>query len=163
MSVSDRVRALVEPVVSPLGLEVVDVEHAGATLRVSVDRPGGVDLDTISAASEAVSAVLDGADPVPGRYTLEVSSPGVERPLRTPDHFRRAVGTPVSVRTLPGVEGERRVEGLLSEADDEAVVVAGRRLAYGDIERARTVFEWGPSPKPTGPTRRKKKKKAATS
>ena len=162
LSVSDRVRALVEPVVSPLGLELVDVEHVGATLRVSVDRPGGVDLDTISAASEAVSAVLDHTepDPVPGRYTLEVSSPGVERPLRTPEHFLRAVGTPVAVRTQPDVEGERRVEGVLSEADDAGVVVAGRRLTYAEIERARTVFEWGPAPKPTGP---KKKKKAHTS
>ena len=155
-------RALVEPAVSPLGLELVDVEHVGATLRVSIDRPGGVDLDTISAASEAVSAVLDHADPVPGRYTLEVSSPGVERPLRTPEHFRRAVGTPVSVRTQPGVEGERRVEGVLSQADDEGVVVVGRRLAYGEIERARTVFEWGPSPKPTG-QKKAVQKKARTS
>ena len=61
MSVSERVRALVEPVIVPLGLELVDVEHVGSTLRVSVDRPGGVDLDAISAASEAVSAVLDRA------------------------------------------------------------------------------------------------------
>jgi len=167
VSVSERVRGLVEPVIVPLGLELVDVEHVGSTLRVSVDRPGGVDLDAISAASEAVSAVLDRADPdpVPGRYTLEVSSPGVERPLRTPEHFRRAAGTRVSVRTQPGVEGERRVEGVLSEADDEGVVVAGRRLAYNEIERARTVFEWGPSPKPTGPARQKRaaEKKARTS
>ena len=157
-------RALVEPVVSPLGLELVDVEHVGATLRVSVDRPGGVDLDAISTASEAVSAALDRAepDPVPGRYTLEVSSPGVERPLRTPEHFRHAIGTTVSVRTHAGVEGERRIEGVLSEADDEGVVVAGRRLAYGEIERARTVFEWGPSPKPTG-QKKAVQKKARTS
>ena len=158
MSVSEHVRALVEPVILPLGLELVDVEHVGATLRVSVDRPGGVDLDTISAASEAVSAVLDHADPdpVPGRYTLEVSSPGVERPLRTPQHFQKAVGTQVSVRTFPGVDGERRVEGVLTEADDEGVVVGGRRIGYGEIERARTVFVWGPAPKPG-------KKKARTS
>src|SRR5438270_13913457 len=133
MSVSDRVRALIEPVVSPLGLELVDVELVGATLRVSVDRPGGVDLDTISAASEAVSAVLDHADPdpVPGRYTLEVSSPGVERPLRTPEHFRRAVGTTVAVRTRAEIDGERRVQGVLDAVGDDAVVVAGRRIPVG--------------------------------
>jgi ribosome maturation factor RimP len=146
VSVSDRVRAVVGPVLAALGLELVDVEQAGATVRVLVDRPeGGIDLDTVAAASEAVSAALDQHDPVPGRYTLEVSSPGVERPLRTPAHFRRFVGTPVAVRTRPGVEGERRVEGTLEAADDEGVVVAGRRLAYADIERAHTVFVWGPA------------------
>lgn len=144
LSVSERVRELVEPVLRERGLELFDVELVGRTLRVSVDRAGGVDLDAISAASQAVSAVLDTAqpDPVAGRYTLEVSSPGVERPLRTPAHFQRFVGTPVAIRTQAGVEGERRVEGVLDAADDEGVVIAGRRLAYGEIERARTVFVW---------------------
>ena len=80
-----------------------------------------------------------------GRYTLEVSSPGVERPLRTPEHFRRFVGTSVAVKTRPDVEGDRRLEGTLEAADDEGVVVAGRRLAYDDIEKARTVFVWEPA------------------
>jgi ribosome maturation factor RimP len=148
VSVSDRVRELVAPTVATQDLEVVDVEHRGTVLRVTVDRPGGVDLEALSTASRLVSDELDRHDVVPGRYVLEVSSPGVERPLRTPEHFARFVGTTVAVRTRPGSEGDRRVEGVLEVADDTGVVVAGRRLAYADIERARTVFQWGPAARP---------------
>jgi ribosome maturation factor RimP len=143
--VSLRVRELVEPLLADRGLEVVDVEQSATKLRITIDRSDGaaVDLDTIALASEQVSHALDRADPIPGRYTLEVSSPGVERPLRTPDHFRRVVGATVALRTRPGTDGERRVEGTLEAADDEGVRVAGRTLPYRDIERARTVFTWG--------------------
>jgi ribosome maturation factor RimP len=162
LSVSERVRELVEPVLAAEGLEVVDVDHHGATLRVFVDGPVGVDLEVISRATQLVSDVLDHDDPVPGRYTLEVSSPGVERPLRTPEHFQRFVGTTVAVRTHPDVEGERRLEGVLTAADETSIEVDGRHLSYDDIERARTVFVWGPAPKPAGP-KNKSKKKAPTS
>ena len=156
-----KVRELLEPVLTASGLELFDVELKGGVLQVAVDRPGGVDLDTISQAATAVSATLDQADPIPGRYTLEVSSPGLERPLRTPDHFRRYVGTTVTVKTKPHVDGERRVTGRLDDADDEGFTVGGRRLRYDQVERARTVFEWGPTPKPAGSQPRTKKKKAA--
>ena len=154
MGPQERVRELVEPLLAERGLEVVDCEFVASkadasTLRVSVDRTGGVDLDAIAAATEVVSRALDEADPVPGgRYTLEVSSPGIERPLRTPAHFRRFVGATVAVKTAPSVEGDRRLQGRLEAADDDGVVVAGRRLAYADVASARTVFEWGPAPKP---------------
>ncbi|HET7489011.1 MAG TPA: ribosome maturation factor RimP [Acidimicrobiales bacterium] len=148
MDAANRVRSLVEPALEADGLELVDVLFAGGVLQVFVDRPGGIDLDTISAVTTTVSNLLDEHDPVPGHYTLEVSSPGLERPLRRPDHFRRFVGTTVAVKTRPGAEGDRRAKGVLEAADDEGVVVAGRRLLYADIERAHTVFEWGPAPKP---------------
>ena len=148
MDPATAVRALVEPVLEADGLELVDVLFARGSLQLFVDRPGGVDLDAISAVSATVSRLLDEDDPLPGRYTLEVSSPGLERPLRRPEHFRRFVGTTVAVKTMPDVEGERREQGVLEMADDEGIVVAGRRLSYDDIERARTVFEWGPAPKP---------------
>jgi ribosome maturation factor RimP len=149
MSAGERVRGLIEPLLAEQGLEVVDVEHSGATLRVTVDRAddGRIDLETVARASEVVSAVLDRADPISGRYTLEVSSPGIERPLRTPAHFRRHVGATVALKTRPGTEGDRRVEGTLEAADDVAVTVGGRTLAYADIERAHTVFSWGGSAK----------------
>lgn len=148
MDVIARVQHLVEPLVSTDGIELVDVQLTGGSLQVFVDRPGGLDLEAISRLSSRISALLDEHDPVPGRYVLEVSSPGLERPLRRPDHFVRFVGTTVSVKTRPGVEGERRQKGLLEAADDEGVVLAGRRLSYDDIETARTVFEWGGQPKP---------------
>ncbi len=162
-TVNDRVRGVIEPDLTAEGLEVVDVEHAGATLRVTVDRPGGVDLDAVSVASRLVSDLLDRHDVVPGRYTLEVSSPGIERSLRTPEHYRRFVGTPVTVKTRPGAEGERRVDGVLESADDDGVVVAGRAIAYADIERARTRFVWPAEPrKDVKPQKDKKPQRAGS-
>jgi ribosome maturation factor RimP len=124
-------------------------------VRVTIDRPGGVDMDAIARVTRAVSRALDQHDPIAGRYTLEVSSPGLERTLRTPAHFLRAVGSTVRIKTRPGVEGERRIDGVLAAADDEGVTVTlaapangDRRVRYDEIERARTVFEWGPAPKP---------------
>lgn len=154
---ADELRDLLASCLAPLGLELVDLELRPGTVRVVVDRSDGADLDTIAAATRAVSTVLDQNDPLPGqRYTLEVSSPGVERPLRTPEHFRRAVGEAVTVRTVAGSEGERRVRGRLVSADPEGFVLvgdglpeSGRRFAYADVERARTVFEWGGTPRPS--------------
>lgn len=162
MGVVEQVQALVTPVLADLGLELYDLEHAGGTLRVTVDRPGGVDLDALATATRLISRQLDEVDPVPGRYTLEVTSPGLERSLRTPEHFRRAVGSTVAVRTRAGVEGPRRVTGVLAAADDDGITVdvvdgpeaGSHRLAHPDIERARTVFEWAASPKPGSARRR---------
>ena len=77
------------PLLSGLGLDLYDLELAGGTLSVTVTRPGGVDLDALTEASRAVSAWLDANDPIPGRYTLDVSSPGLERRLRTPGALRQ--------------------------------------------------------------------------
>ncbi len=148
--VHERVRQVVEHPLAGEGFELVDVERHGGVLRVTVDRPGGVDLDAVTHATRLVSDLVDRHDLVEDRVTLEVSSPGVERPLRTPEHFRRFVGTEVAVKTRPGTEGDRRVEGKLEAAGEEGVVVAGRSLAYGDIERARTVFVWPSGPKSSG-------------
>jgi len=155
VSVADRVRGLVAPICSDLGLEIYDVEHGPGRVRVMVDKPGGVDLDTLAVATRLMSRELDRADPVPGRYHLEVSSPGLERPLRTPAHYARAVGQTVSIRLLPGTAEPRRVSGVLTAADHDAVTVAldepeahARTVRYADIERARTTFAWGPPPKP---------------
>ena len=154
MSVTDRVRELVEPLVTANGLELVDVEHGPGLLRIYLDREGGIDLETITRYSEQISDLLDVHDPVPGRYTLEVSSPGLERPLKAPAHFRRFVGTVVNVKTRSHVEGERRFQGTLTDAGDDTITVSvpggePRTLRYDDIEKAKTVFEWGPTPKKT--------------
>jgi ribosome maturation factor RimP len=161
------VRALVDPIANDLDLDVYDVEQRGGTLRVTLDtRPGSaasVDLEQLSLATRLISRELDHADPVPGRYTLEVTSPGVERSLRTPAHFQREVGKTVSIR-LANVEAEqRRLEGVLVAADDRTATI--RVEAGGDsvdqvididsIDRARTVFVWGPQPKPGKPGSRK--------
>ncbi|MEW6155434.1 MAG: ribosome maturation factor RimP [Actinomycetota bacterium] len=155
-NVSERVRVLVAPALEQAGLTLYDVDRTGGdgntVLRVTVDRPGGVDLDAISEATEVVSGVLDAEpDAIAGRYLLEVSSPGIERPLRRPEHFRGAVGATVSVKTRPGHEGERRFEGVLEAAGDAEVTIAGRTIAYADIDSARTRFVW---PQPRQPKRK---------
>jgi len=154
----ERVREVVEHPLLGQGFELVDVERQGAVLRLTVDRSEGIDLEGVTTATRLVSSLLDDTDLLGDRTTLEVSSPGIERPLRTPEHFRRFVGTEVAVKTRPGTEGERRLDGVLEFADDEGVVVAGRRLAYADIERARTVFVWPASGRAAGQTTRPKKK-----
>jgi ribosome maturation factor RimP len=172
MTAPDRVRRLVEPIVEQAGLGLYDLELAGAVLRVVVDRPtgdpdAGLGLDALTDLTRSISRALDDDDPIAGRFTLEVSSPGLERALRTPAHFAAAVGEVVAVKTIPGLEGERRVRGTLESADDDGIVIAdptaggSRRLAYDEVERARTVFEWGPPPKPGGPrqTRTKRSRK----
>jgi ribosome maturation factor RimP len=155
MSVSQRVRDVVEPVVAAEGVELFDLEQAGPVLRVTIDHEGGVDIDAIARVTRAVSRSLDEHDPITGQYTLEVSSPGLERPLRTPAHFRWAVGRDVSVKTVPDHPAGRRLTGRLAAADDSGITLepADRpgepvTIAYRDIEKARTVFAWGPAPKP---------------
>jgi ribosome maturation factor RimP len=170
VSVAERVSSIVEPLLAPRHLELVDVEFASGHLRITLDEPGGVGLDTLGEVTKEISRALDVHDPVPGRYTLEVSSPGLERRLRTAAQFTRAVGETVAVRTHPGVE-PRRLTGTLIAADDDgftlltddaAAPATERRLGYDQVERARTVFEWGgPAPKP-GTQQKRQKKKAHT-
>jgi ribosome maturation factor RimP len=169
MAVVDRVRGVVLPLLSERSLDLYDIEMAGPVLRVVVEAGGPLDLDVLSDVTRAVSRALDEADPISGRYTLEVTSPGLERALRTPRHFAGAVGESVRVKVRPGeaeAAEDRRVAGVLTEADDEGIVVrtvgaegapVDRRLAYGDIERARTTFEWGPGAKPGGRQAREKR------
>ena len=118
MAVVDRVRELVAPVVADVGADLYDVEFNGGILRILVDRDGGIDIDSIKTISKSSSRVLDDADPIPGRYTLEVSSPGLERPLRTRAHYEGAVGELVKVKTFAEVDGGRRFTGTLVGADD---------------------------------------------
>ena len=170
------------PVVATLGLDLYDVEVVGSrpprVLRVTIDRrshdgTSGVDLEAITQATQAITPVLDAlaaSDDVPlalqGAYTLEVSSPGIERPLRTPAHFAAGVGSLVSVKTR--VDGETlRRRGVLVAADDAGIDVElddGTRdhILLSHIQQARTVFEWGPRPKPGPGVGRAKEHAGAT-
>ncbi|WP_433348291.1 ribosome maturation factor RimP [Micromonospora sp. CA-111912] len=131
-----RLRAVIEPVVNEVGcdLEDLSVSPAGRrhVVRVIVDADGGISLDAVADVSRAVSAALDaaeeaGGDILAGEYQLEVSSPGVDRPLTLPRHWRRNVGRLVKVTargTLPEQSGgDRQVTGRVVEADDERVVL----------------------------------------
>lgn len=157
-----RVARLVAPIASDLGLEVYDVEQRGGTIRVTLDTPpgspSGVSLDALALATRLVSRELDHEDPVPGRYTLEVTSPGVERTLRTPAHFQREVGKTINLRLRDVDSADRRIEGVLIAADETTATLqvtespdslpVERVVALSQIDRARTVFVWGPAPKP---------------
>ena len=178
---SDALSSVIAPVLVPLGLHLYDVELAGAsgrarTLRVLVERADAapVDLDVITAATEALSSVLD-TDPsadrmLRGAYTLEVSSPGLERPLRRPDHWRSVVGTLVSVKARSRGDGEgdgavERFRGTVTGVDEHGAVLdvdgAERRVEFDDVTQARTVFEWGPAPKPGGRRKQRDEQRAA--
>lgn len=137
------------PIVAAFGLEVVDTEHAGGTLRVIVEGDGPIDLDRLAEVSGTVSAFLDERPELAPshRYELEVSSPGLERRLRRADHFTRALGQRVAVRTVATAPGDRRAEGVLLRADEEGFTLAlddgsTREIAYADVDRAHTVFDW---------------------
>lgn len=142
--------ALVRPVVEGAGLELVDVTDRGErgrrVLRVTIDRDGGVDLDTIAAISDKLARRLDLEGFGGGSYQLEVSSPGLERPLKTPAHFARAVGGRVVVRTSVPVDDAVRHVGTLRAVHDDGVDldVEGvvRRIAFEDVASARTVVDW---------------------
>lgn len=154
-----RVRRLVTPIVADLGLDIYDLEHRGGTVRLTLDTPvgsdAGVTLDQLALATRLVSKEFDAQDPIPSRYTLEVTSPGVERTLRTAEHFRREVGKLIAIRLSDVEAADRRVRGTIVSADDHAVTLdvdgEPRTVVYDQIDRARTVFEWGPQPKPGGP------------
>jgi ribosome maturation factor RimP len=162
----DAVRRAVAPALARLGLDLYDVEMLGAagarTLRVTVTQEeGGVDLEAITNATQAISPLLDQAADVPGPYLLEVSSPGVERALRTPEHYRAARGEQVTIKYHTDA-GPRRVRGILADTGVDHLVVEeeGTRLEVpvADITQARTVFEWGPQPRPKpGKTRARAK------
>ena len=147
------IRDLVGPLVGALGCRLYDVEVSGSgrqrTVRVLLDRDGGVDLELITDATRAISPALDDAPGLNGPYLLEVSSPGLERPLRTADHYAGAIGETVSISHHTDA-GPRRVRGVLVAAGPAACTleVDGERvdLAYDAITKAHTVFEWGPPP-----------------
>jgi ribosome maturation factor RimP len=127
----DRLIALIEPVLMNSGYELVEVEFVagpgGGTLRVYIDvlkeggSPDGIDLDDCEAASHLVSELLDANDPFPGAYSLEVSSPGLDRVLRTAEHFARFVGNRVKVELQVPRDGRKRFTGVLRAADGEHI------------------------------------------
>jgi ribosome maturation factor RimP len=121
----DRLIALFEPVLAKAGYELVEVEfvtgQGGATLRVYIDSPKGIDLDDCAAASQPLSDLLDVEDPFPGDYSIEVSSPGLDRVLRTAEHFARFVDNRVKVELAVPREGRKRYTGMLRRADGESI------------------------------------------
>jgi len=126
-TVAERVWKIAEPLVTDEGMEMVDVEFRreshGTVLRLYLDRDGGVSLDDLTRVSRQVGDLLDVHNAVPGAYTLEVSSPGIDRRLRRADHFERYLGQKVRVRTQAPLDGRRVFVGPLTAVDAEGITV----------------------------------------
>lgn len=175
-AVVTAITALVSPILSDLSLELYDCEYAGGVLKVTIDTPpgseAGVDLEQLALVTRLLGRELDHDDNdaiIPGKYTLEVTSPGLERTLRTPAHFQREAGKVISVRLTQPLADERRFQGVLVSAtdshallrrDDNAETV---EIPLHLIDKARTVFVWGPQPKPNSPEARVARRSASQS
>jgi ribosome maturation factor RimP len=127
-TVEERVAPLAARVAARVGCDLVHCEyvHDGGRwfLRLFIDRDGGVTIEDCSAVSRQVSALLDVEDFIPHAYNLEVSSPGLDRPLVTPEDYRRFAGEPVRIQTIAPVLGRRRFRGTLEKLEGEVVTVA---------------------------------------
>lgn len=150
VTLKDKLLDLLAPEIEALGYELVELDApapgGSGTLRIYIDSAEGVGLEDCERVSHRVSGVLDVEDPVPGQYVLEVSSPGLDRPLRTAEHFRRQVGKVVKLVLAAGRPGRRRYKGTILgidegvleiEVDDERV-----KLPLSEIESARLVPEF---------------------
>ncbi|WP_414672157.1 ribosome maturation factor RimP [Lentibacillus sp.] len=140
---------LVEPILEERGLDLVDVEYVKEGknwfLRVYIDKEGGVDIDECGIVSEQLGEKLDERDPINGAYFLEVSSPGVERPLKSKADFEKNVGSNVYIKLYEPINGEKEYEGILTEFTDETAIVVYRvktrekqaEIPYEKIAKAR--------------------------
>jgi len=146
------------PVVADMGLECLGVEyspsHGNSLVRVYIDAPGrAVTVDDCEAVSRQVSATLDVNDPVQGRYTLEVSSPGLDRPLFTPEQFGRFIGQEARVEVNLPIDGRRRFQGPIRAVEGTTVVLdqdgTPVRIAHDNVHKAKLVPDFGgPAGKP---------------
>ncbi|MGI9860365.1 ribosome maturation factor RimP [Moorella naiadis] len=144
------IQDLVEPVLTPLGYELIDLQYGREggryILRLFIDRPEGIGLDDCEKASRAVGEILDREDPIPNSYYLEVSSPGLERPLKKEDDFKRFTGRRVKLRTFTPIDGQRHFQGRLRGYQEGAVTLElpeGQQLAIPleQVATARLVFD----------------------
>jgi ribosome maturation factor RimP len=146
----EQLRELLAPVVAGVGYQLWELEYhprsGGGLLRIYIDSPGdssegGISLDDCERVSRVVSETLDAADPIPSHYTLEVSSPGLDRVLRTREHFERFAGERVRLEMMQPIEGRKRFAGRLlgvGESDITLELESGRiSLPIEDIHRAR--------------------------
>ena len=146
---------LFEPVVNGMGFDLIEIEHfpnpKHGVLRLFIDKPAGSDVESVviedcSAVSRQISALIDVEDPIRGQFNLEVSSPGLDRPLRRLQDFQRFTGSLVKLKTVVPLEGQRNFTGRLLEASEDAVVIETDTeeisLPMSTIEKARIVPEY---------------------
>ena len=148
-----RIWELAAPLAQSHGMEIVDIElrregssRGGRVLRLYLDKEGGPNMEDLSQVSRELSAVLDDCDVVAGAYTLEVSSPGINRPLKVPEHFKRFIGKTVRVRTRDLLQGRRSFLGPLLDVMSDKIVVNqdGRpfEIPFAVIEKSNYEHDW---------------------
>ncbi len=139
--VTDAVAALARPIVEQAGCALWDVEYVKEAgewfLRVYIDKEGGVGIDDCEAVSRPLSDALDAADPIQGSYTFEVSSAGLDRALKRPEHFARCMGETVDVKLYRPLEGRKEYTGVLEGFEDGCVTAGGRRFSKEDVAQVR--------------------------
>ncbi len=129
------------------GVSIVTIEIVGASrspvIRIYIDTDGGVTFNELTEAQDWMGKMLDEIDPFPGAYVLEVSSPGIDRPLRTPEHFQAAIGQKAKIKAVRSLEGRKHFKGTIADASPDVVVIEadGERftLAYEDISKANII------------------------
>jgi ribosome maturation factor RimP len=147
-----RVWELAAPLIEGEGMEIVDIEfrhegtRGGRILRLYLDKEGGPSVDDLSKVSRQLSELLDTHDVVPGTYTLEVSSPGINRPLKRPEHFARFVGKRIRVRTRDSINGRRSFLGTLQEVLENQITLkqdeAQYQIPFAVIEKSNYEHDW---------------------
>lgn len=150
MQATNRLQAIIEPSVSALGYELVGIEYLPqgrySLLRVYIDSEAGITVDDCEKVSRQLSGVLDVEDPIKGQYSLEISSPGLDRPLFTPEHFVRFAGQQVQVRLQQPLNGQRKFKGLLRGMDGEEVLIeidgGELRVLPEEIDKANLIPQW---------------------
>ena len=148
----ERVWRLAAPLAAREGMEIIDIEfrreggRSGRVLRLYLDKEGGPNMDDISRVSHALSDVLDSDNAIETAYTLEVSSPGINRPLRRPEHFSRFLGKRIRVRTRDMIDGRRSFLGVLSEVAEHGIKLAqdGKEysILFSMIEKSNYEHDW---------------------
>jgi ribosome maturation factor RimP len=144
MSKSDELTEMLRPAVEALDYELVGVEYIGqgkhSVLRIYIDHENGINVDDCASVSHQASGILEVEDPIKSAYTLEVSSPGVNRPLFTMAHFEASVGEVVDLRCHVGIDGRRKFKGELKQAQNEVIILSvdgeDYELSFADIDKA---------------------------
>ena len=147
---TERLNKMLQPLVEELGYEFVGLEHSSnpknAVLRIYIDSENGIDLDDCSSVSREVAALLDVEDPISGHYTLEVSSPGLDRPLFTPSQFEQFAGELVKVTLFAPEDGRRKFRGRITGVQGEEIQLivddVEITLSFGNIAKAKLVPDY---------------------
>ena len=149
ISIAEKVAEGITPTVEGLGCYLWDVEYvkegARKILRITIDSEEGIDIDTCEKVHRAIDPVIDELDPIEEQYYLEVSSPGIERTLRTPEHFEYALGMKIDVKLFTAINGQKQLTGTLDglSTDNTSILICDMDIPLKKIAHANVHFDFG--------------------